>query len=84
MLEEQVQKSEQIGAIRQALQPIYSMIEDPVKVKNMMNDNWFTQLLEKFPVLNDRVNTLDPYYEIEREDIRKFMENDFETYQEEA
>lgn len=44
-----VQKSEATPAIRSALQPIYSMIEDPTKVRNMMDDKWFTNLLDKFP-----------------------------------
>jgi len=35
LLEESVQKSEAVPAIRQALQPIYSMIEDPAKLKHM-------------------------------------------------
>lgn len=83
-LEEGVSKAETNNYIRQGLQPIYNMLEDPIKIKNMMDDKWFIQLMDKHKHLAKRLNDLDPYYEIERENIRKMKEVDFETYQDEA
>ena len=49
-LEEGVSKAETNNYIRQGLQPIYNMLEDPIKIKNMMDDKWFIQLMDKHKV----------------------------------
>ena len=83
-LDEMSTRAESLNVIRQALQPIYNQLADPIRLGNLFDNKWFEALAQKYHVYDKRLCELDPYYFIEREDIKKVRENDFETYQEEA